>query len=103
MGGPFGSDLTSSDYQADPGVPVIRGSNLGGATGEFLDDGFVFVSEQKARLLRRNSARPGDIIFTQRGTLGQVAIVPGSAKFGHYVISQSQMRMTADTTRVAPR
>jgi type I restriction enzyme S subunit len=103
VGGPFGSDLTSSDYQHEPGVPVIRGSNLGGDSGEFVDDGFVFVSEQKAGSLRRNTAVAGDIIFTQRGTLGQVAIIPSDSRFPRYVISQSQMRMTPDTTRIEPR
>lgn len=103
VGGPFGSDLTSSDYQVEPGVPVIRGSNLGGDAGEFVDDGFVFVSEEKAHLLRRSSAGPGDIIFTQRGTLGQVAIIPNGSRFPRYVISQSQMRMTPDIDRINPR
>jgi restriction endonuclease S subunit len=95
--------LTSADYQVDGGVPVIRGSNLGGSSGEFLDDGFVFVSEAKAHALRRNTAGPGDLIFTQRGTLGQVAIIPSNSRFSRYVISQSQMRMTADTSRVDSR
>lgn len=94
VGGPFGSELTTSDYQAEPGVPVIRGSNLGGDSGVFVDDGFAFVSEEKASSLLRNMAFPGDVVFTQRGTLGQVAQIPLKSRFAEYVISQSQMKLT---------
>lgn len=100
VGGPFGSDLTRNDYLSEPGVPVIRGTNLGGDEGRFVDEGFVYVSEQKAQALRRNIAFPGDLIFTQRGTLGQVATIPTSSRFGAYVISQSQMKLTPDPARV---
>jgi type I restriction enzyme S subunit len=55
----------------------------------------VFVSPDKATTLRTNTARPGDIVFTQRGTLGQVAVVP-DGQFPIYVISQSQMKLTVD-------
>jgi len=93
IGGPFGSSLVSKDY-ADEGVPVIRGGNL--STGSmFIGGDFVFVSNDKAMKLRRNIAIPGDLIATQRGTIGQVAIVP-PVPFNKYVISQSQMRLRAD-------
>ena len=68
VGGPFGSDLTTRDY-VDEGVPVIRGVNLPDESS-FNDDGFVFVREEKADQLLANNARPGDVVFTQRGTLG---------------------------------
>lgn len=48
VGGPFGSELVSKDY-ADQGVPVIRGSNMG---GHWISGDFVFVSESKADSLR---------------------------------------------------
>lgn len=89
VGGPFDLNLTIRDDVAD-GVPVIRGSNLP-AEREFEDDGFVFVADDEANALTSNLAYPGDIIFTQRGTLGQVGITPASARFQRYVISQSQM------------
>ena len=64
VGGPFGSDLVSADYMPS-GVPVIRGQNL--STGKFVGGEFVFVSEEKANKLNANLARPGDLVFTQRG------------------------------------
>jgi type I restriction enzyme S subunit len=98
-GGPFGSLLGGKDYVA-AGVPVIRGVNLGSA-GHFDSSAFVFVSADKAARLAGNQARPGDVVFTQRGTLGQVGIVPPG--FGTYVISQSQMRLRVDPAKADPR
>jgi type I restriction enzyme S subunit len=95
VGGPFGSNLVSADY-VEQGVPVIRGQNLG--LGRWVDGEFVFVSEEKAKQLSQNVARPGDLVFTQRGTLGQVAIVP-EGQYDRYVVSQSQMKITADTAK----
>jgi type I restriction enzyme S subunit len=100
VGGPFGSDLTQKDYVPEPGVPVIRGTNLGGNESRFIDDGFVYVSADKAESLRRNTAFRGDLVFTQRGTLGQVAIIPNCARFDRYVISQSQMKLTPDPSKI---
>ena len=95
IGGPFGSKLGRKDY-VEAGVPVIRGANLNGSLG-FDDRGFVFVSPDKFEDLRGNAAVPGDIIVTQRGTLGQVGLVPLSSPFAEFVVSQSQMRVRANT------
>lgn len=103
VGGPFGSNLTADDYVDAPGVPVIRGTNLGGKESRFIDDNFVFVSESKAASLLQNTACPGDLVFTQRGTLGQVAEIPINSRFERYVISQSQMKLTVDQDLADPR
>lgn len=95
VGGPFGSSLVSQDYTTS-GVPVIRGNNL--SDRKYLRGDYVFVSDDKLRRdLRRNVAQPGDLIFTQRGTLGQVSLVPDE-KYREYVVSQSQMRLRVDST-----
>jgi len=93
-GGPFGSKLTTTHY-TDSGVPVIRGANLSGGT-KFSFEDFVFVSEEKADELLPNNAHPGDLIFTQRGTIGQVGLIPLASPFPRFVISQSQMKLTPD-------
>ena len=92
VGGPFGSDLVSKDYVAT-GIPVVRGQNM---ARKYVSGDFVFVSESKAKYLRANMARADDIIFTQRGTLGQVSIVP-SEPFEKYLVSQSQMKLTLNS------
>lgn len=97
VGGPFGSNLVSRDY-ADSGIPVIRGQNMG---GRWVDGQFAYVSEAKAESLEANIARPGDLIFTQRGTLGQVSLIPED-RFDRYVVSQSQMKLTVDADIASP-
>jgi type I restriction enzyme S subunit len=94
VGGPFGSDLVSADYAA-AGVPVIRGQNMSAA---LVSGDFVFVSPEKAKSLSANLAHAGDLVFTQRGTLGQVSMVPGDG-FDSYLISQSQMKVSLNQTR----
>ncbi len=98
VGGPFGSKLTAKDY-VDEGVPVIRGANMN--AGRYLGlNKFVFVSEEKkTKDLKSNLAKPLDLVFTQRGTLGQVAIIPEGTPYTEFVISQSQMKATLDPER----
>lgn len=95
VGGPFGSNLVSNDY-VSIGIPVIRGQNM--VHGRWVTGEFVYISYSKAYELASNTARPGDLVFTQRGTLGQVAIVP-QHPFDHYVVSQSQMKLTVDPNK----
>ncbi|MBM7808297.1 type I restriction enzyme S subunit [Geodermatophilus bullaregiensis] len=98
-GGPFGSNLVNSDYSVN-GVPVIRGANM---AERYVGGDFAFVTHDKFdRDLSRNTARPGDLVFTQRGTLGQVSLVPPEP-YDTYVISQSQMRLRVDLTKADPR
>jgi len=101
VGGPFGSNLTTRDYVND-GVPVIRGANLSNGA-MFSEHEFVFVSEEKANELAANTARKGDLVFTQRGTLGQVGLIPVTASYDRYIVSQSQMKLTVDLAKVDPR
>lgn len=101
VGGPFGSELTRRDY-VEVGVPVIRGVNLP-EDRSFRDDGFVFVRDEKADQLVANTAYPGDVVFTQRGTLGQVGLIPTNARFPRYIVSQSQMKLTVNLTKADPR
>jgi type I restriction enzyme S subunit len=97
VGGPFGSDLVSKDY-VEQGVPVIRGQNMG---SKYVSGSFVFVSPTKASSLEANLAYPGDLLFTQRGTLGQVSLVPDEP-FDRYLVSQSQMKLTVNCKTADP-
>jgi type I restriction enzyme S subunit len=100
-GGPFGSKLGRKDY-VDRGIPVIRGTNLR-LGGGFDESDLVFVSEKKAAELRSSIAIPGDVVVTQRGTLGQIGLIPMDAAFDRYLLSQSQMKITIDPIKTNPQ
>lgn len=97
--GPFGSDITTDNF-VPFGVPVIRGINL--SVGRFHDTDFVFVTDEKADDLIAANAFPGDLVFTHRGTLGQVGLIPPNAQFPRYVVSQSQMKLSVDRDVIDP-
>jgi len=97
--GPFGSNIKTDNF-VPKGVPVIRGQNLNAE--RFNDSGFVFLTEEKADELVASNAFSGDLVFTHRGTLGQVGIIPLNAKYERYVVSQSQMKLTCDSNKVDP-
>jgi type I restriction enzyme S subunit len=96
--GPFGSNLKVDNFIAQ-GVPVIRGANLN--VGGLKDEYFVFVSEEKANSLKRSLAYPDDLVFTHRGTIGQVAIIP-HGQYPKYLVSQSQMRLRVKKESLEP-
>lgn len=98
ISGPFGSNI-SSKYFTEHGVPVIRGNNLTEDNTKFIDGGFVFVSEEKAKELN-TYADVDDLVFTAAGTIGQVGIIPENSKFDRYVISNKQLRVTLDLNKV---
>lgn len=97
--GPFGSRIKTDNF-VPSGVPVIRGGNLNAS--RLLDDEFVYLTEEKADELRASNAQPGDIVITHRGTIGQVGIIPYSARHPRYVVSQSQMKFTVDPKKADP-
>lgn len=97
--GPFGSKLTQRDYR-NSGVPLTRGINL--AKGIFHDSDFVYISPEKANEVIPANVRPGDLIFTHRGTIGQVSMIPRSPRFEKYVICSSQVKTRLDESRALP-
>lgn len=100
ISGPFGSNI-GRRFFVDKGVPVIRGSNLTTDTIRLIDSGFVFVTEQKANELN-TFAVADDLVFTAAGTLGQVGIIPGDATYSRYIISNKQLRVRVDRSRIDP-
>ncbi|WP_433826631.1 restriction endonuclease subunit S [Actinoplanes sp. CA-015351] len=91
--------MTTSDYRPI-GIPFIRGVNL--ARGIFLEDEFVFVDNDKADDVQSANAVPGDLVFTRKGTIGQVSMIPRNPRFPRYVISGSQMKARLDPALAVP-
>lgn len=88
--GPFGSNIKAENF-IESGIPVIRGANL--KSPKYIGGEFVFLSEEKADELKNSNCFPGDLVFTHRGNLGQVGIVP-NGKYERYVVSQSGMKLS---------
>ncbi|MCY3929816.1 MAG: restriction endonuclease subunit S [Acidobacteria bacterium] len=98
--GPFGSSIKVDTF-VPRGVPIINGRHLHGSR---VDDspGFNFITEEHAKKLARANVRRGDIVFTHRGTIGQVAYVPQTSEFDRYVVSQSQFYLRCDRSTTIP-
>ncbi|EFB2628484.1 restriction endonuclease subunit S [Enterobacter ludwigii] len=100
ISGPFGSNIGQRFFKTH-GVPIIRGNNLTTDFKKFNDDGFVFLTEEKADELKSDAIK-GDILFTAAGTIGQVGMIPQSAKYDRYVISNKQLRFRVDPKKAEP-
>ena len=96
---PFGSRITTDNF-VDSGIPIIRGNNL---VNGFNEDGFVYLTPEKADELKSSNVFPEDIVFTHRGTLGQVGFIPTNARYPRYVVSQSQMFLSVNKSLASSR
>ena len=98
--GPFGSSIKVETFVPE-GVPIISGQHLHGIR---VDDapGFNFITEEHAQRLANANVKPGDIVFTHAGNIGQAAYIPDTSKFERYVISQRQFYMRCDRAKVIP-
>jgi len=90
--GPFGSNIKAENF-VEKGIPVIRGTNFN--QYKYIGGEFVYLTEIKADELIGSNCRAGDLVFTHRGTIGQVGLVP-YGKYHRYVISQSGMKLTVN-------
>ena len=96
VSGPFGSNIGTKFFR-DSGVPLIRGNNLSiGCFPYFKEEGFVFITEEKAEELRNCTSIKGDIILTAAGTLGQTGIITQENIHPKYIISNKQIRVRVD-------
>ena len=96
--GPFGSNIKAENY-VDCGVPVIRGTNFN--FYKYIGGDFAYLTEEKANELKGSICRSDDLVFTHRGTIGQVGLIP-SEPYSHYVISQSGMKLTTNKSIINP-
>ena len=71
--GPFGSAIKNTDYQ-ETGIPLVRITNIS-KEGYMNYDDMIYISEELGNSLRRTQVSPGDIVISQRGSLGQCAVV----------------------------
>jgi len=92
IGGPFGSNLKSSDYTTQ-GIRVIQLQNIGDA--EFLDNYKIFTSEQKANELLSCNIYPDEIILSKMGDpVGRACLIPHKHK--RYLMCSDGIRLVID-------
>jgi type I restriction enzyme S subunit len=99
--GPFGSAIREADYRST-GVPVIRGGNLALGDRRFKLDDMVFIPDELADRHPRAIAYADDIIFTKKGTIGSVGIIPRESNYPRFLISSNQMKATIDPAKAQP-
>jgi type I restriction enzyme S subunit len=95
--GPFGSRMKADCYAAD-GVPVIRGTNISGDRAWKGD--WVHIPERFADSMPNCNAVQNDLVFPHRGSIGEVAIVPGDRP--RYMLSTSLMKFRSDRDKANP-
>ena len=94
--GPFGSSITVKDY-SNNGIPLIRICNI--KDGELNTENIVFITKELANKLKSYAVKEGDLIISQRGTLGLVAKIP--LAFNNAVISANFIAIK-DITKISP-
>ena len=91
-GGPFGSNLKSSDYKND-GIRVIQLQNIGDA--EFVNNSKIFTSIEKADELLSCNIYPNEIIMSKMGDpVGRACIIPNF--YARYLMCSDGIRLLID-------
>ncbi len=94
-GGPFGSNLKSSDYTED-GVRIIQLQNIG--DGEFKDDYEIYTSAAKANELLSCNIYPGEIILSKMGDpVARACIIP--PRHHRLLMCSDGIRLAVDPSR----
>ena len=94
-GGPFGSNLKSSDY-TDEGVRIIQLQNIG--DGYFQAESAVYTTKKKADELISCSIYPGEIILSKMGDpVARACIIP--ELHDRYLMCSDGIRLAVDKRR----
>ena len=72
--GPGGWAISTNDYVSD-GIPIVRGVNIS-EDGEFINDGYVYITEQKNEELKKTQVTSGQVLLSVRGTVGKSTVLP---------------------------
>jgi type I restriction enzyme S subunit len=95
--GPFGTILKKHEHQAE-GVPVLGIENI--VNMKFVTGSKIHITRRKAEQLANYDARPGDVLISRSGTVGDVCVVPEG--IGEARISTNLMRISLDPKAMLP-
>lgn len=91
-GGPFGSNLKSSDY-TEAGVRVVQLQNIG--DGVFKNNEYIYTSTKKADELISCNIYPGEIILSKMGDpVARACIIPDTEE--RYIMCSDGIRLKVD-------
>ncbi len=98
--GPFGSDLKTSDYKPS-GLPVLQGKNITNNIFQWFD--IRYVSEEKAKSLKRSHAYENDHLLIKIGSIGYSAILDDLQGFPFAIIPANMAKITPDRNKIDDR
>jgi type I restriction enzyme S subunit len=93
--GNYGEMYPRAEDFTDRGVPFIRANNI--KLGTVVSDEMRFISPELHAKLTRGHLKPGDVLITTRGELGNVALVP-EQYFGANINAQLVIIRSTDTS-----
>jgi len=97
-GGPFGSNLKSSDY-TEEGIRIIQLQNIG--DGSFINDSTVYTSATKADELISCNIYPEEIILSKMGDpVARACIIPNF--HDRYLMCSDGIRLSVDKNEYNP-
>lgn len=88
--GPFGSSITKAMF-VPKGENTFKVYEQGNAIRKTLDYGSYYISQKKYEELKGFAVKPGDIIVSCAGTIGEIYKLPNHCEAG--VINQALMRV----------
>lgn len=98
-GGPFGSNLKTTDY-TNEGVQIVQLQNIG--DGCFHNDSEVFTSDEKANELLSSNIYPDDIILSKMGDpVARACFIPKGGK--RYLMASDGIRLVVDEKRFSKK
>jgi type I restriction enzyme S subunit len=74
----------SSDYE-DEGIPFIMANSL--SNGEILFNKVKKIPKDKTDRLRIGFSKPGDVLLSHKGTVGEVALVPNEIEWPYLMLT----------------
>jgi type I restriction enzyme S subunit len=95
--GPFGSLLKKHEHRSH-GVPVLGIENIGAM--RFIRGTKISITVEKAMQLRDYEVRPGDMLVSRSGTVGEVCVVPHD--IGDARISTNLLRVRLASSGMLP-
>ena len=96
--GPFGTMLKKSEHQKS-GIPVLGIENIG--EGIFQMPNKIFVSTEKAIVLKNFRVKENDIIISRSGTVGEICLLPKAME--NSIISTNLIRVSLNLEIIDPK